>query len=319
MDRWLALDSELLDVKERFDKINAFTHDDIQMVFDEIYLLDIKPISYTKREKLQRYIDTCKEKGIFSEYVIFMANKILARKNMYQQDILELKLLLIYDNQYKQYDKVSQDAFVTILNSGYSNCTIDIKETLNEQNLLILLPLALKKVNSGYIYKDYISSRIQYDAEQIKKQALINNQQNKELNVENYEFEKILELQNKLNLNIKKKEDSEELKFSGFLEVMSTSIYHTGYLKACENFNVKEVQYVATVDDRTTKVCKSMHTQVFKINDTNEYYRYNEEVGDIILTKTKGLVPGINLPPITTTYHPCRSTIVAIKNNNKQK
>lgn len=313
MNRWSILDNELLDVKEKFNSINKYTQDEIQSIFDEVDLSDNKPISYTKKEKLQRYVNSCKEKGIYSVYVLFMANKIVSKRNIYAKDVLELKLLLVYDNQYKQYDEVNQNAFKTILNSGYNNCLYDIKEKLYTPNLLVLLPLALKKINAGYIYQDYINARIQYDAEQIKKQALINSQQNKVLDINSYEFSKILEIQNKQNLNVNKQDKN--IKFSGFTELMSTSLYHIGYLGACEEYNVEEVQFVAVMDDKTTRACKSMDLQVFKLHEMNEYYRYNEEVKDIILTKTQGLSQGINLPPITTTYHPCRSTVVAVKNN----
>lgn len=313
MNRFNTLDNELIVLKEKYNKINKNTQDDIQSIFDEIDLSDTKPINYTKREKLQRYIYKCKEYGIYNVYVLYLITKILSRKNIYQQDILEIKLLLTYDRQYKQYDESNQNTFKNILNNGYANCLNDIKEKANMPNMWLLLPLALKKVNAGYIYQEYINTRIKYDAEQIKKQALISNQQQKELNIDNYEFKKIVDLQNKQTLNVTQKED--KLKFSGFVELMSTSLYHTGYLKACDDYDIEKVQFISVMDSVTTNVCKSMNMQVFYINKMNEYYRYNEETKSITLFKTQGLIQGINLPPITTTYHPCRSTIIAIKNN----
>lgn len=294
------------------NKINLIAQDKIQAIFNEVKVLD-RQLSKEEIKALKRYIE--EHKGVKNPYVLFVISKTLKQKNIYHRDLLYIKLLLEYNTQYKEYDKHYLDSFNAIINSGYDNALRDIKEKECKSKLWLLLPLALKKVQAGYIYEDYINARIKYDTEQIYKQTLINIQQEKELNINNYEFKKIIDSQNRLNLNINAKKN--ESHFSGFAELLSTSIYHIGYIKACDDYNVKEAQFIAVIDNETTQVCKSMNMQVFKLYEENEYYRYNEEVEDVVLTKTKGLVNGINLPPITTTYHPCRSTIIAIRNLNK--
>ena len=127
-------------------KINKYLQDELQDILSEIDLSDTKPINKQSKEKLGRYILKCKEQGIYSPYVLFKCNRILSKTNIYKKEMLEIKLLLAYDNQYRQYDEINQNAFVDIIESGYSNCMNDISQMHKISNIYLLLPIILSEI-----------------------------------------------------------------------------------------------------------------------------------------------------------------------------
>lgn len=131
-------------IYKKIKQINQYTQDEIQDLFNEIDLSDTRPLNKNKKEKLGRYILKCKENGIYSPYILYMCNKILSKTNIYQKDLLEIKLLLIYDNQYKQFDEINQIAFKEVLDDGYTSCMIDINKTKKNHSMdkLLLILLA---------------------------------------------------------------------------------------------------------------------------------------------------------------------------------
>ena len=72
------------------------------------------------------------------------------------------------------------------------------------------------------------------------------------------------------------------------------------------------VRFIAVEDDKTTDMCKSMDNMLFYIDKENEFDRYwGETKAELRITRVrvKGLVLGVNLPPIIHHFHFCRSTI----------
>ena len=68
-------------------------------------------------------------------------------------------------------------------------------------------------------------------------------------------------------------------------------------------------------------MCNSLNEQEFYINKENIFYRYYGETQKelrIQKIKCKGLVLGVNLPPITHHFHYCRSYIIYLPNIEKQ-
>ena len=72
------------------------------------------------------------------------------------------------------------------------------------------------------------------------------------------------------------------------------------------------MEFLAVTDEHSTEMCQSMNMMRFYINKENKFDRYwGNSKKDIKLmpVSVKGLVPGINLPPIMYYWHWCRSTI----------
>lgn len=312
MDRWKEFNSVENRIKKEHDNISKQIQDDIQDIFNEIDLSDLSYINKAQKEKLIRFVDKYKDKGIYSPYIVFLIDNILLKRNITQKDILELKLLLIFDNQYKQFHEVNEVAFKEIIDIGYRQCMIDIKKNVKSIPITELLILFLASLNGQYDYKEYMQDKVFFSAEQIIIQAELNNIQEKELDINNYEFQKILDKQNREILNINGE------KTSGFIEIVGNSLYNKAYTQAGDDNNIQRYLFISVMDGRETDVCRSMNMQIFYTNKMNEYYRYNEETQNIALTKTFGLIPGINKPPITTTFHPCRSYIIALINDVEQ-
>lgn len=84
-------------------------------------------------------------------------------------------------------------------------------------------------------------------------------------------------------------------------------------LKGMEDQGCKKVQFIATMDDKTTDMCKSLNGQIFSIKGLNKYYRYSAIDDRDVLYTTKGLKLGENLPPIDNGIHHCRSTIYPVR------
>ena len=76
--------------------------------------------------------------------------------------------------------------------------------------------------------------------------------------------------------------------------------------------NDAQVRFLAVTDDHSTDVCQSLKDQVFYIDKENDFYRmYGETPNELqkMRIKCKGLVLGLNLPPIRHNFHWCRSSI----------
>ena len=74
-----------------------------------------------------------------------------------------------------------------------------------------------------------------------------------------------------------------------------------------------ECLFISDLCDHVTQMCSNMDGYKFKVNGWNSFDRwYGETAKDLRIerVKVKGLVLGINLPPITHHFHYCHSTIV---------
>lgn len=73
-----------------------------------------------------------------------------------------------------------------------------------------------------------------------------------------------------------------------------------------------KVVFLANIDGKETAMCHSLNRQEFYIDKENEFDRYYGETSNelsIQRIKCKGLVLGLNLPPISHHFHWCRSMI----------
>nr|DAY88671.1 MAG TPA: VIP2 [Caudoviricetes sp.] len=170
---------------------------------------------------------------------------------------------------------------------------------------------------SGFNWKKYIEATIQYNAQQIYKQAILNMQQQKGLEIDSNEFQIIINRQNnqKLNINNDKISGAADLQMIGL-----NNLAKVEGIKEVTEDNSK-VRFIAVEDDKTTLMCNSLNNQEFYINKENVFDRYygeNQKELKLQKIRCKGLVLGLNLPPIQHHFHFCRSTIV-YNSNYKSK
>lgn len=171
---------------------------------------------------------------------------------------------------------------------------------------------------SGFNWKQYIEATIQYNAQQIYKQAILNMQQQKDLEIDSSEFQTIINRQNnqKLNINNGKISGAADLQMIGL-----NNLAKVEGIKEVTEDNSK-VRFIAVEDDKTTLMCDSLNNQEFYINKENVFDRYYGETQKELTVqriRCNGLVLGLNLPPIQHHFHYCRSTIMYLTPVEKQE
>lgn len=179
----------------------------------------------------------------------------------------------------------------------------------------IFLTLLDMQLYNGYTYNQNIQATMQYNVQQLYKQCLINIQQQKELEIENNEFQRIINQQQNAKLCINSD------KISGSMDLTTIGLNNIAKIKGIkeEDSNAK-VRFIAVVDGKETDMCHSLDGQVFYIDKENVFDRYYGETQKdlrLVRVKCKGLVVGLNLPPISHHYHCCRSTITYQVPNNR--
>ena len=152
-----------------------------------------------------------------------------------------------------------------------------------------------------------IQTTLKYNADQIYRQALINIQQLKELEIDSDVFQNIITKQQNQRLCIN------DDKISGDIDSVLIGINNTAIVEGIsrEDNNAKVV-FLANIDGNETAMCHSLHRQEFYINRENEFNRYYGETPKTLTIqriKCKGLVLGLNLPPISHHFHWCRSVV----------
>lgn len=171
---------------------------------------------------------------------------------------------------------------------------------------------------SGFNWKQYIEATIQYNAQQIYKQVILNMQQQKNLEIDSSEFQTIIQRQNnqKLNINNDKISGAADLQMIGL-----NNLAKVEGIKEVTEDNSK-VRFIAVEDNKTTLMCDSLNNQEFYINKENVFDRYYGETQKeltIQRIRCNGLVLGLNLPPIQHHFHYCRSTIMYLPPVEKQE
>ncbi len=161
----------------------------------------------------------------------------------------------------------------------------------------------------GLTWEQFIEATIQYNTQQIYKQAMYNIQMQKDIKIDSSEFHTIINRQNnqRLNINNNRISGAADLQIIGLNNLAKVE----GIKSNAENY--AKVKFIAIEDDKTTLMCDSLNNQEFYINKENVFDRYyGETQKELKLQRVRcnGLVLGVNLPPIQHHFHYCRSTII---------
>ena len=310
-NRWKYTDDRLKEYLKVYKKVSARTQDNIQDIFNSIsygYVDLNKPISAIQRKKFNRVIDEWKENGLLNGYFKYRVEELAKKRYITNEEVLEVLLWGAYVNERSQLEKYEQQLFIDVGNDLYAqgNNEINPKEkkhlSLTWEYIWSLLTLPNVKGNKWTTYIEAIA--LTY-AQDIKRQAMINLQQNKELNIFDDIFQSIIKKQQNKYLSINGD------KISGALDSQVAEIANQSLLKAGEDAGNKQLQvrFISEIDERTTDMCLSMNNMLFNVNDWNRFYRYSASDGKNVFYTVEGLKPGINLPPINNHFHYCRSTI----------
>ena len=304
--RWNSIDKYLKKYVNEYNKLNTKMKDKLQDVFNsfDIEYSDInKPISKAKKDRLYRFINKLKDKGLLTGYFGYQARLLLNRKNVTYAEMLEIMIQGSYLEENKELDEINNNLFYKVCETSYNQGLEEINgktsNLFNSSKFALLLSIPIL----GMTISQYMESLALTNANELYKQTLVNKQLGKDLNVDNRAYSDLFKKQRNRIVDINGD------KLSGGIVNITNNLSNSAFLKAGKDNNVKQCRFIAELDKRTTDMCKSMDNMLFNVDDWNKFYRYSEADGRDVLYTVKGLEVGINLPPITNHFHWCRSTI----------
>lgn len=321
-NKYKDTDKELNKYLKKYKRLDLSIRDRIQDVFNDFgitYQEMFKIASETRKNKFKRMV----EENELSGYNGNLIKKMSQRKKIKNYEIFEMLILMFYTIKYQ---KVEAELSTTLKTNteiayqlGIDECK-EIEKTKKTKFKLkdnFLYELMILPTYSGLVWNNYMTSLAGYWAREVYKQAMVNKQQDKELNVNDDIFTRMFNREE--NALLHKKLGTEDVptymdKYSGSIDALNTYCMNKAMLQAYMDYGIKEVRFVAEVDTKTTGMCKSLDGQIFKINGINKYTRYSAMDKKIVNYTTEGLEVGANLPPINNHFHWCRSTIIPIKN-----
>lgn len=304
--RWSSIDKYLKKYVKEYNKLNTKMKDKLQDIFNsfDIEYSDInKPISKAKKDRLDRFINKLKDKGLLTGYFGYQARLLLNRKNVTYAEMLEIMIQGSYLEENKELDEINNDLFYKVCETSYNQGLEEINgktsNLFNSSKFALLLSIPIL----GMTISQYMESLALTNAKELYKQTLVNKQLGKDLNVDNRSYSDLFKKQRNRILDINGD------KLSGGIVNITNNLSNSAFLEAGKDNNIKQCRFIAELDKRTTDMCKSMDNMLFNIDDWNKFYRYSAVDGRDVLYTVKGLEVGINLPPITNHFHWCRSTI----------
>ena len=165
------------------------------------------------------YIEEWKDKGLLTGYFGMLANNIYKKNRVKNSEILELLIYGAYIEEQSKLEEKEKQIMYDDANYYYQEGQKEVNNTLKKKKPISIIDMALflyllEQPNyTGLNYEKSIQATIQYNAQQLYKQILINIQQQKELEIENDEFQNILNRQENTKLCINND------KISGFMDV----------------------------------------------------------------------------------------------------
>lgn len=322
---WKVHDNYMRQLKQLYNKTSKQTQNRLQELFDTFNFTteNIYNIADNKTKKrINTYIEQWKEQGILksSNYFSVLANNIYKRTRVKNSEILELLIYSSYVEEQNKLEEQEKQIMYEDANYYYERGQQEVNKKKKPSIIEMALFLALldQPNYSGFNWKQYIEATMQYNTQQLYKQAILNMQQQKDLEIDSNEFQIIINRQNnqKLNVNGNKISGAADLQMIGL-----NNLAKVEGIKANTDDDA-QVEFWAVTDEHSTEMCQSMNMMRFYINKENRFDRYwGNSKKDIKLmpVRVKGLVPGVNLPPIMYYWHFCRSTIRYVSPVAKQE
>ena len=320
MDNWNYHDKQMIKLKQLYTRTSKQTQNKLQEIIDTFkFNFDtLYNIADTKtKNRVNTYIEEWKDKGLLTGYFGTLAKNIYSRTRVKNSEILEL---LIYGAYIEEQNKIQEQELNIMyddVNYYYQEGQQEVNDTLPKKerkpiNILkwaLFLALLDQPNAKGYIFEQYIEVTIKYNADQIYRQMTIDLQQQNEIDITNDIYQNLLKKQGNYRLNIK---DGKAV--SGNIDVTLIGLNNMAKVEGIKLIDKDaECLFISDLCEHVTDMCSNMNLYKFKVNDWNSFDRwYGETAKDLKIerVKVKGLVLGINLPPITHHFHYCHSTIM---------
>ena len=311
--RWAITDKTLKDYLNKFDELGEEIIDNLIDMFDTIDIAynDLnKPISKTENKKIDRKIQEWKDNGLLIGYFEYL---VRSKGKLTYSDLIEILIYGIYAEQESKIKKQSKKVFTKVAKDIYSQALDEVPVKPKKEFSLtweyIWSLLWIPTYNKSW--DDYLKLLTLTDYQETYKQVLGVIQQDKQLT-----RDMLKDLVKKQTNRIISINDD---KYSGALSDTCRQLGNKIYTEPFKEQKDLQVRFIAEMDERTTKMCKSMNNKLFYVNDWNRFYRYSALDDREVLYTVKGLETGINLPPVNNHFHWCRSTITYNLNKNIRK
>ena len=313
MDNWQYHDNKMIELKKIYNKVSKQTQNRLQEIFDSVDFdfNNLYNIAESKTKKrIDTYIEEWQDKGLLTGYFGTLAKNIKNRTRVKNSEILELLIYGAYIEEQSKVEEKELNTFKDVANYYYKQGQEEVNKTLNKKKVVSVIPdaifLALMDMpnSKGYVWNKYIEAIIKFNADQIYRQATIDLQQEKELDITNDIYQTLIKRQQNSKLNINGD------KISGDVDLTLIGINNQAKIEGIYSFDEKaKCKFMSVEDEATTKMCHSLNGQEFYIHDWKEFERYSKSNDCIKKYRCYGLVTGLNLPPINDGFHWCRSTI----------
>lgn len=319
---WQHHDENLIKLKKIYSKISKQTKNRLQEIF-KVLNLNYDNIYNIADKKTKSMIDVkiveWKDKKLLKGYFGALASNIYNRTRVKNSEILELLIYSAYIEEQNKLDEYENQIIYDDMNYYYTKGQEEVnkslpknkrKEILTLTDILFLSLLAMND-SSGYNFNTYSQIVIKNNTDKLYRQAIININQQKELDINDVEFQNIIDRQvdNKIKINGDK--------IYGSIDHKLIELNNKAKIEGIKLLDKNaKVRFISDNCDNVTPMCKYMNGMIFSINDYNEFTRYiGSSIKDIRQEKIKvfGLVQGVNLPPITSFFHWCHSTIRYVK------
>lgn len=317
MNNWQYHDNKILELQKIYLKTSKQTQNRLQELlstFDFTYdtLYDI--VDNKTKNRINTYILEWKEKGLLIGYFGVLAKNIYAKTRVKNSEILELLIYSAYIEEQSKLQETELNIFKEDTNYYYQQGQNEVNQTLKNKKKMSIIPdaifLALMDMASynNLTWQQYIQTIIQYNTQQIYKQVITDLQQQKELEINSSEY------QNIINNQIRQKVNINNEKISGATDLQLIGLNNLAKVEGIKSIDKNaKIRFIAISDENSTDMCQSMNNMEFYIDKENIFDRYWGETKKelkLMRVKVKGLVLGINLPPIMHHFHYCRSWIM---------
>ena len=319
MNNWKFHDKQMTKLKRLYLKTSKQTQNKLQEIIDT-FKFDFDTlynITDTKTKKrINTYIEEWKDKGLLTGYFGTLAKNIYGRTRVKNSEILGLLIYGAYIEEQSKIQGQELNIMYDDANYYYQEGQQEVNNALPKKerkpiNILkwaLFLALLDQPNVKGYVYEQYIQATIQYNAQQIYRQMTIDLQQQRQLDIANDIYQNLIKRQNNSKLNINGD------KISGDIDAQLIGVNNLAKVEGIKEVdNNAQVRFIAVIDGKETNMCHSLDNQLFYIDKENTFNRYyGETQAELRMQRIrcKGLVLGLNLPPISHHFHWCRSTII---------
>lgn len=319
MDKWQYHDKKMKELKQLYLKTSKQTQNKLQEIIDT-FKFDFNTLyniaDNKTKNRVNIYIEEWKDKGLLTGYFGTLAKNIYSRTRVKNSEILELLIYGAYIEEQSKIQEQELNIMYDDANYYYEQGQQEVNNTLpkKERKPIDILKWALflalldEPNVKGYVFEQYIQATIQFNAQQIYRQMTIDLQQQKQPDITNDIYQNLIKRQNNSKLNINGD------KISGDIDAQLIGVNNLAKVEGIKEVDKNaKVRFIAITDENSTEMCQSMNNMEFYIDKENEFDRYWGETKTelkLVRVRIKGLVLGVNLPPISHHFHFCRSTIV---------